>query len=133
MAKGKIVAQKLMKKDRTKLDDYLHELFISIYLSSHEVIIFSYPLFIESVDHYILTQDLAPAGSLHSIIEPRVGIPEVIVKRCALQLTNALEYMHSKGLVHRDLKPDNVLLMDKECHQIKLSDFGMTQVAGKYF
>ncbi|KAG9462021.1 hypothetical protein GDO78_015095 [Eleutherodactylus coqui] len=130
MKTGDTVALKLMRKDRTNLEAFIHELHVSTCLSCYEGIIFTYPSFRNSVEHYILSQELAPAGSLHSLIQDDVGIPEVMVKRCASQLIGALEYMHSRGLVHRDVKPDNVLLMDNECNHIKLSDFGLTQGIG---
>ncbi|XP_059585329.1 serine/threonine-protein kinase SBK2 [Alligator mississippiensis] len=56
----------------------------------------------------------------------QVGIPEVQVKRCALQISSALEFMGNKGLVHRDIKPENVLLFDPECRRVKLTDFGLS-------
>ncbi|XP_066450298.1 serine/threonine-protein kinase SBK1-like [Eleutherodactylus coqui] len=129
MKTGDIVALKLMK-DRTKLEAFIDELRVSTCLSCYEGIIFTYPSFRNSMEHHILSQELAPAGSLHSLIQDGVGIPEVMVKRCASQLIGALEYMHSRGLVHRDVKPDKVLLMDNECNHIKLSDFGLTQGIG---
>lgn len=55
---------------------------------------------------------------------------EEMVKLCAIQLARALDFMHSRGLVHQDRKPDNALLMDKECHTIKLCDFGLTETIG---
>ncbi|XP_073529572.1 serine/threonine-protein kinase SBK1-like [Phyllobates terribilis] len=127
---GNNVALKLMKKKRTKHENFLQELCLSIHLSGHEGIIFTHPIYVDSDDYYVLTQELAPAGTLHSLIEPGVGIPEAMVKRCALQLTRALEYMHDQALVHRDIKPDNVLIMDKDCFHIKLSDFGLAQAIG---
>ncbi|XP_073528949.1 serine/threonine-protein kinase SBK1-like [Phyllobates terribilis] len=127
---GNNVALKLMKKTQTKHEHFLQELCVSIHLSGHEGIIFTHPIYVVSDDYYVLTQELAPAGTLHSLIEPGVGIPEAIVKRCALQLSRALEYMHDQALVHRDIKPDNVLLMDKDCFHVKLSDFGLTQPIG---
>ncbi|PIO33536.1 hypothetical protein AB205_0009350 [Aquarana catesbeiana] len=59
-----------------------------------------------------------------------VGIPEDVVKRCAVQISNALQFIVEKGLVHLDVKPDNVLVFDQECHSIKLSDFGLAKVTG---
>ncbi|CAH2245866.1 serine threonine- kinase SBK1-like [Pelobates cultripes] len=127
---GEDVALKMIRKDRTSFPAYLHELQVSILVSGHENVIHTHPVYVPDPDHFVISQELATSGTLHSIIDSQVGIPEDVVKRCAVQLATALNYMHSRGIVHGDLKPDNVLLMDKDCHHIKLGDFGHSQSIG---
>lgn len=58
------------------------------------------------------------------------------VRRVMRQLLQALEFIHSLGITHCDLKPDNVLFTDDECENIVLIDFGSATVqascAGQY-
>ncbi|XP_068089351.1 serine/threonine-protein kinase SBK1-like [Hyperolius riggenbachi] len=129
-ATGTHVALKLVKKNGTSWGAFFHELAVSMFLNGHDGIISTHPGYMDSPDHFGFSQEWAPAGSLHSLIQPGVGIPEDVAKRCAQQISEALAYMHSKGLVHRDLKPDNILLMDELCSHVKLSDFGLAQLAG---
>ena len=44
-----------------------------------------------------------------------------------LQVTNALEVVHAAGILHRDLKPGNILLDEAECPY--LADFGLARLA----
>jgi serine/threonine protein kinase len=46
------------------------------------------------------------------------------------QILSALAHMHERNLVHRDIKPPNVLLTSKRDGRVKLCDFGMVKVPG---
>nr|CAD7428510.1 unnamed protein product [Timema monikensis] len=69
--------------------------------------------------------ELAENGSLLDIIRRDTYIDEVRARRWFQQLVDGVEYCHEKGVVHRDIKCDN-LLMDID-DNIKLSDFGFAR------
>lgn len=47
-----------------------------------------------------------------------------------MQLASALDYIHSRELVHRDIKLDNILVFKSNFSRIKVCDFGETRRAG---
>ncbi|XP_076063472.1 serine/threonine-protein kinase Chk1-like [Oratosquilla oratoria] len=56
----------------------------------------------------------------------RQKIPQEDVGRFFSQLMSAVDYLHCRGVVHRDLKPDNLLLTDKKV--LKVADLGLASV-----
>ncbi|XP_029441163.1 serine/threonine-protein kinase SBK1-like [Rhinatrema bivittatum] len=126
--RGKSMALKLMEKKETRRTAFLLEYCVSLCLASHPHVIGTFGIAFETKKHFVFVQQLAPAGDLFSILEPGLGLPELMVKRCTKQLADALDFMHNKALVHRDIKLDNILLFDKGCRLIKLADFGLTRL-----
>ncbi|KAM3936291.1 serine/threonine-protein kinase SBK1-like [Leptodactylus fuscus] len=122
----------MQAKKKTPVDNFLLEYGISLTLSCHPHIIQTHEIVFHTPKEFVFIQELAPAGTLQSIIEPQVGMQEDMVKRCVPQIASALEFIHSRGMVHQDLKLDNILLMDTECHCIKLADFGLTRLQSTY-
>ncbi|CAM4702233.1 unnamed protein product [Caretta caretta] len=127
---GTALALKLMPKERTERRAFLREYCIALCLSAHAGFLRTLPIVFESPTHFAFAQELAPAGDLCAIVHDGEGLPEAQVKRCAAQLAEALDFMHGKALVHRDIKLDNVLLFDCECRRVKLGDFGLTRLEG---
>ena len=64
---------------------------------------------------------------LHAVIRAKL-LEDVHKRYIAYQLLKALKYVHSAGVVHRDVKPSNMLL--NESGHMKLCDFGLCRSAG---
>ncbi|KAL4087718.1 hypothetical protein PRIC1_013606 [Phytophthora ramorum] len=78
-------------------------------------------------DYVALVTEFAPNGDLFDLLEAGGALPEPLVKVYACQLLRALEACHANGVVHRDVKPEN-LLLDVN-YQLKLADFGVAALA----
>ena len=65
------------------------------------------------------------AGELFEILSDDVKLPEDVVQSIAKQLIRALHYLHSQRVIHRDMKPQNILIAAGGV--IKLCDFGFAR------
>eukprot|EP00163_Fabomonas_tropica_P004796 TRINITY_DN1424_c0_g1_i2.p1 TRINITY_DN1424_c0_g1~~TRINITY_DN1424_c0_g1_i2.p1 ORF type:complete len:225 (-),score=64.14 TRINITY_DN1424_c0_g1_i2:242-859(-) len=66
--------------------------------------------------------ELAAGGELTDKLIPDKPLPLDVARHYAAEILLGLEHMHSKNVIHRDLKPPNILL-DKDGH-VKITDFG---------
>ena len=80
------------------------------------------------VNMYNLVMDCMPNGSLETLCkkyrEENKMIEQDFIIKIFEQLLEALKYLESKGLMHRDIKLDNILL--DEYLNVKISDFGIS-------
>ncbi|KAK9835271.1 hypothetical protein WJX84_004811 [Apatococcus fuscideae] len=79
--------------------------------------------------HLGLVLEFAPGGDLFQYIQKAGSLTEANARRIFQQLVIALEYCHGKGIVNRDLKPENTLIMTKKgMPYVKLCDFGYSKM-----
>ncbi|GAU16600.1 hypothetical protein TSUD_233520 [Trifolium subterraneum] len=79
----------------------------------------------------ILVTELMEGGSLQKHLKNMYPIT-FCLEQClsyALEISQAMEYLHANGIIHRDLKPGN-LLLTKDHNHVKLADFGVARDFG---
>lgn len=84
--------------------------------------------FFEIEGEYFMVVEYLQGLSLKEFVERHdPSHREILV--WVLQLLDALEYSHSKHIIHRDIKPDNIMIVTG--HQVKLLDFGIAKIEGQ--
>jgi serine/threonine-protein kinase len=72
--------------------------------------------------------ELCPGRPLSEIIEENPhGLPEQRVLPLLIDLARALDAAHAKGVVHRDVKPENILVDEDNGWSMKITDFGIAR------
>ena len=72
-----------------------------------------------------IVMEYAPGGDLKALMDRRGPLPEGMLSRVGADVAAALSHAHERGVVHRDVKPRNVLLDERG--DPKLSDFGIAR------
>ncbi|CAG8541479.1 11750_t:CDS:10 [Ambispora leptoticha] len=80
----------------------------------------------QSQDYLYLVMEYLIGGDLSSLLQVFGTFDEEMARMYTAEVVLALEYLHSNGITHRDLKPDNMLITS-EGH-IKLTDFGLSRI-----
>jgi len=133
---GRRVAVKILQPTSTggtdQLDRFRREAEAAGRLNhSHVVIVHGF----EQVDgHHLLVQEFVDGESLEDAIRQRSYAPGAVggehchwAAEVCRQLAEALDHAHQNGVVHRDVKPSNVLMAAEQ--DAKLGDFGLARVA----
>lgn len=66
-------------------------------------------------------------GSLGSVFRKYGKLQEAEVRWFTRQILDGLEYLHGKGILHRDLKGDNILVDPNNNGVVKITDFGVSK------
>ena len=91
----------------------------------HENIVRLYESF-EIDSHIVYVMEVCGGGDLLTFVRRRRKLNEDQAKFIFRQIINGLKYVHSKGVLHRDIKLDNILLTSEG--DVKICDFGVSKI-----
>lgn len=80
----------------------------------------------QSKDYLFLVMEYLPGGDCSTLLKMLGGLPDNWAKQYIAEVIAGVDDLHKKGIVHHDLKPDN-LLIDSNGH-LKLTDFGLSRM-----
>jgi serine/threonine protein kinase len=122
-----LVMKKIKKIDMLRKDEVRHvmserDLMVTTAGAENEWVVQLYYSFTDSKYLYLIMEYL-PGGDLMTLLMKEEILEEHVARFFIAELVLAIQSVHQLGYIHRDLKPDNVLI-DAEGH-LKLTDFGL--------
>ena len=73
--------------------------------------------------------EYAKGGELTQLINSKEPIPESQIKNIFKQIYDAVQYLHNKNIIHRDLKTNNIVYLDEEKTHVAIIDFGISSTS----
>uniref|UniRef100_A0A8C4N5L9 non-specific serine/threonine protein kinase n=1 Tax=Eptatretus burgeri TaxID=7764 RepID=A0A8C4N5L9_EPTBU len=122
-----ILAAKIIKvKEAKAKDEVRNEISIMNHLK-HSNLVQLYDAF-ESKNEFVLIMEYVQGGELFDcIVNEDRGLTELDVSIFVWQICQGLQYMHQQYILHLNLKPENILCLDKKGNRIKIIDFGLAR------
>jgi serine/threonine protein kinase len=119
------------EKAKQKLRDKLHGEAQILFKLRHESIVALYDV-VDEGDKIYIVMELVEGGELLDFCLPPKRLSESEAKFIFIRLIKALQYIHKKNIVHRDLKVQNILVDIKGSRkgflEVKISDFGYSKL-----
>lgn len=121
----RFVALKLLRKDLGGEEEHKARLQQEARIAAavnHPYVI---QVFDSGTDHgqFYVVMELVDHGSLDDLMALHPRLPEKRVLEIGIQVAKGLRAAHRRGLIHRDVKPANILFVDE--HSAKIGDFGL--------
>jgi hypothetical protein len=126
---NRMVALKLLRRELSADDEYILKLEDEARITAS--INHPYVVKVFTFDHaenqYYIAMELVDKGSLDDLMQLQNRVAELQVLQVGLQVASGLNAAHERGLIHRDVKPGNILFAD--AHTAKITDFGLALLA----
>ena len=83
----------------------------------------------EDQGHPYIAMELVEGQTLAEELKDKRALTTKDIVEIGIQLTRALDYAHKKGIIHRDVKPGNIMRLT-DTNTIKVADFGICRIDG---
>lgn len=117
----KLIEKSSLSKGRAK-QKLMNE--IKIHKSLNHLHVLSFHSYFEDDSNFYILLELCSNESLSVLLRRRKRLMELEVQCYLLQILSGIKYIHSHGIIHRDIKLGNILLGSQM--EIKLADFGLS-------
>src|SRR5690606_33709824 len=129
---GRVVAFKVLgenlKDNQTAVEYFLREARASAALSHPNIVtVFDAG---EQDGEYYMAMEFVEGTTLKELIKKKGALPEDQVRYILVHCCRALQYAHSKGVIHRDIKSGNVMITREKA--LKIMDFGLAKFMREY-
>ncbi len=128
---NRLVAVKILKDEYSRDEEFrrrFHAEGEAVAMLSHPNIVQIYDVFASETANYIV-MELIDGISLKQYMEKKGVLNWKETLHFAMQIAKGLEHAHSRGIIHRDIKPHNVMVLKNG--SVKVMDFGIARVANK--
>ena len=128
---NRLVAIKILKDEHAQDEEFrrrFHAESQAVAMLSHPNIVSVYDVSSTDDAHYIV-MELIDGITLKQYMEKKGILNWKETLHFAIQIAKALEHAHSRGIVHRDIKPHNVMVLKNG--SVKVADFGIARVMSK--
>jgi eukaryotic-like serine/threonine-protein kinase len=126
------VAIKVLRDQYASDDDFVKRFFFEAQSAaklSHPNVVNVYDFGQEDQAYYIV-MELVEGSTLGELLSDDRVLPEPVAVDYAIQIASGLAYAHRQGLLHRDVKPANILVTQDDV--VKLSDFGIARAVSEH-
>jgi len=128
---GEKVAIKCVDKSKVEREETLQNEIDILSKIDHDGVVRMYHIF-DAEETLFIVMEIMEGGELYEEIIKRSLFSESEASQILKQIVQALEYLHSLNVVHRDLKLENLLLKEKvspdQPLKVKIADFGLSKL-----